>query len=59
MLTACAERSGVVRRSIAGVDHKIPRGFFIADERRRGFHLLATCNPFIVVCNPDPVERLF
>ena len=50
---------GVVRRSIAGVDHEIPRGFFITDERRRDFHLLATRNPFIVVCNRDPVERLF
>ncbi|WP_395540115.1 N-(5'-phosphoribosyl)anthranilate isomerase [Neotabrizicola sp. sgz301269] len=54
-----AERSGVVRRSIAGVDHEIRRGFFITEVRRRGFHLLETRNPSIVVCNRDPVEKLF
>lgn len=54
-----AEMGGVVRRAIAGVDHEIGRDRLVAELRRRGFHLLATRNPFIVVCNRDPVERLF
>jgi len=41
------------------VDHEIGRDRLVAELRRRGFHVLATRNPFIVVCNRDPVEILF
>lgn len=59
IFSARAAAGGVVRRSIAWVDHEIGRDRFVAEVRRRGFHLLATRNQFIVVCNRDPVEILF
>lgn len=59
MLTARAAMDRVVRRAIAGVDHEIGRDRLVAELRRRGFHLLATRNPFFVVCNSDPAEILF
>ena len=59
IFSARAAQGGVVRRSIAWVDREIGRDRFIAEVRRRGFHLLASSNQFIVVCNCDPVQVLF
>lgn len=59
IFSARAAQGGVVRRSIAWVDHEVGRDLFIAEVRRRGFHLLMTRNQFIVVCNRDPVSLLF
>jgi hypothetical protein len=59
VFSAQAARGGVVRRSIAWVDREVGRDRFIAEVRRRGFHLLVTSNQFIVVCNRDPVRMLF
>lgn len=59
IFSARAAAGGVVRRSILWVDREIGRDRFIMEVRRRGFHLLATRNQFIVVCNPDPVHMLF
>ncbi|MCB6177196.1 N-(5'-phosphoribosyl)anthranilate isomerase [Rhodobacter sp. Har01] len=59
IFAAQAARGGVVRRSIAWVDREIGRDRFLAEVRRRGFHLLATSNQFIVVCNREPVQMLF
>lgn len=49
IFSARAAQGGVVRRSIAWVDREIGRERFIAEVRRRGFHLLASSNQFIVV----------
>ncbi len=59
IFSAQAARGGVVRRSIAWVDREVGRDRFFAEVRQRGFHLLATSNQFIVVCNRDPVQLLF
>lgn len=59
VFSARAASGGVVRRSIQWVDREIGRDRFIAEVRRRGFHLLMTRNQFIVVCNRDPVQMLF
>jgi hypothetical protein len=59
IFSAQAAKGGVVRRSIAWTDREVGRDRFFAEVRSRGFHLLATSNQFIVVCNPDPVQLLF
>lgn len=59
IFSARAAQGGVVRRSIAWVDREVGRDLFVAEVRRRGFHLLASSNQFIVVCNRDPVQMLF
>lgn len=59
IFAARAAQGGVVRRSIAWVDREVGRDLFIAEVRRRGFHLLASSTQFIVVCNRDPVQMLF
>jgi hypothetical protein len=59
IFSAQAAKGGVVRRSIAWVDPEVGRDRFLAEVRRRGFHLLASSNQFIVICNRDPVQMLF
>ena len=59
IFSARAAQGGVVRRSTAWVDREVGRDLFIAEVRKRGFHLLASSNQFIVVCNRDPVQMLF
>lgn len=53
---AKSARSGsVVRRKVAWVE----RNIFVAEVRRRGFHLIEAGNQFIVVCNQGPLRVLF
>lgn len=59
IFSAKSAQGGVVRRSIAWVEREVGRDRFIAEVRSRGFHLLASRNQFIVVCNRDPVHMLF
>jgi hypothetical protein len=59
IFSAQAAKGGVVRRSIAWIDREVGRDRFFDEVRRRGFHLLASSNQFIVVCNRDPVQLLF
>jgi hypothetical protein len=59
IFSAKAAQGGVVRRSIAWVDREVGRDLFLAAVRDRGFHLLASSNQFIVVCNREPVTLLF
>ena len=59
IFSAQAAKGGVVRRSIAWVDREIGRERFFDEVWRRGFHLLASSNQFIVICNRDPVQVLF
>ncbi|TXI04773.1 MAG: N-(5'-phosphoribosyl)anthranilate isomerase [Pseudorhodobacter sp.] len=59
IFSAKAANGGVVRRSIAWVDQEVGRDRFIAEVRKRGFHLVASRSQFIVVCNRDPINILF
>jgi hypothetical protein len=58
IFSAQAAKGGVVRRSIAWVDREVGRDRFLAEVRRRGFHLVASSNQFIVICNRDPIQIL-
>ena len=54
-----ARRGAVVRRSLVWVDREVGRDRFIEEVRQRGYHLIQTCNQFIVVCHSGPVRILF
>ncbi|PYG30544.1 N-(5'-phosphoribosyl)anthranilate isomerase [Pelagimonas varians] len=51
-------RGGIVRRSVAWVEHEIGRGRFIQEVEARGFHLLECGGQFIVICNRRPIRNL-
>ena len=42
---------GVIRRDLRWIDREIGRDRFIAEVRARGFHLVETGGPWIVICN--------
>ncbi len=46
-----AARGGVVRRSAAWVEREVGRDRFVAEVRRRGYHLVETGGQLIVICN--------
>ncbi|WP_298432846.1 N-(5'-phosphoribosyl)anthranilate isomerase [uncultured Jannaschia sp.] len=46
-----AQSGGVVRRSTAWVEREVGRAAFVAEVRRRGFHLLETGGQFVVICH--------
>ena len=49
-------RGGVVRRSVRDVEREVGRARFIAEVRRRGFHLVECGGQFIVICNAGQVH---
>lgn len=59
IFSAHAAQGGMVRRSVSWVEREVGRDRFIAEVRRRGFHLISSGNQFIVVCHSGPVEILF
>lgn len=44
-------RGGVVRRAVRWVESEIGRDRFVAEVRRRGFHLIECGPQFIVICH--------
>ncbi|MCB1396285.1 MAG: N-(5'-phosphoribosyl)anthranilate isomerase [Rhodobacteraceae bacterium] len=50
------EKGGVIRRSVAWVDHEIGRDRLADEVRQRGFHLLEAGGQFIVVCTRGPIS---
>ena len=52
------DKGGVIRRSVAWVEHEIGRELFIAEIRRRGFCLLEAGGQFIVICSRGPIRRI-
>ncbi|MGB3314951.1 MAG: N-(5'-phosphoribosyl)anthranilate isomerase [Albidovulum sp.] len=44
-------RGGIVRRNVTWVENEIGRDRFIAEVRRRGFHLVECGPQFIVICH--------
>jgi hypothetical protein len=59
IFAAKAAEGQVIRRNIAWIDREVGRARFMAEVRRRGFHLLQTADQFIVVCHSGPVHMLF
>jgi hypothetical protein len=51
-------RAGVVRRAIRDVEREVGRDAFIAEVRRRGFHLIECGGQFVVICNSGPMQIL-
>jgi hypothetical protein len=51
-------RAGVVRRAIRDVEREVGRDAFIAEVRRRGFHLVECGGQFIVICNSGQLRIL-
>lgn len=49
---------GVLRRSVAWVEHEIGRDRFIGEVRRRGFHMLECGGQFVVVCSDSPIRMI-
>jgi hypothetical protein len=46
-----AGRGGIVRRAVKDIDREVGRDRFIAEVRRRRFHLVECGGQFIVICN--------
>lgn len=46
-------RGGVVRRAVGWVETEIGRDRFVAEVRRRGFHLIECGPQFIVICHQN------
>ncbi|MFO6463570.1 hypothetical protein ACK8OR_04185 [Jannaschia sp. KMU-145] len=40
-----------MRRSTAWVEREVGRAAFVAEVRRRGFHILETGGQFVVICH--------
>ncbi|GHE05157.1 N-(5'-phosphoribosyl)anthranilate isomerase [Defluviimonas sp. 20V17] len=51
-------RGGVIRRSVAWVEHEIGRERLIAEVRARGFCLLECGGQFVVICQRGAIRRL-
>ena len=52
------ESGGVIRRSVAWVEHEIGQARFVEEVRQRGFHLIEASGQFIVICSPGPIRRI-
>nr|WP_149586994.1 N-(5'-phosphoribosyl)anthranilate isomerase [Tabrizicola flagellatus] len=53
-----AATGGVVRRSIRDVEREVGRARFVAEVRRRGFHLVECGGQYIVICNQGQIRIL-
>ena len=51
-------RGGVVRRAVRDVEREVGRNQFVAEVRRRGFHLVECGGQFIVICNSGQIKIL-
>ena len=49
-------KGGIVRRAVADVERELGRDIFVAEVRRRGFHLVECGGQFIVICSADPMR---
>jgi len=57
--TKAARRGAVVRRSMAWVEREVGRDRFLAEIRRRNYHLIQTAGQYIVICHDGPINLLF
>lgn len=51
-------RAGVVRRAVGDVEREVGRDIFIAEVRRRCFHLIECGGQFVVICNSGPLQLI-
>jgi hypothetical protein len=49
-------KAGIVRRAVQDVEREVGRPAFVAEVRRRGFHLIECGGQFIVICNPGQMQ---
>ncbi|MFM2391540.1 MAG: hypothetical protein RLZZ437_3095 [Pseudomonadota bacterium] len=54
-----AANGGVIRRNRLWVENEVGRDRFIAEVRKRGFHLLETGQQLIVICHRGAVHMHF
>lgn len=60
IFSAKAVRKGaVIRRSMSWIDREVDRDRFVAEVRRRGFHLIETADQFIVICHDGEIRMIF
>jgi hypothetical protein len=50
------EKGGVVRRSVRDVEQQVGRADFVAEVRRRGFHMVECGGQFVVICNTGHMQ---
>jgi len=53
------QRGGVVRRSLRWVEAEVGREVFVAEVRRRGWHLVECNGQLVVFCTRRPIQVLF
>jgi hypothetical protein len=51
-------KGGVVRRAVVDVEREVGRAAFLAEVRRRKFHLVECGGQFIVICNAGHMQVL-
>jgi hypothetical protein len=49
-------KGGIVRRAVRDVEREVGRAAFMAEVRRRGFHLIECGGQFIVICNTGQMQ---
>ncbi len=49
-------RGGIVRRAVKDIEREVGRERFIAEVRRRRFHMVECGGQFIVICNPGHMQ---
>lgn len=52
-------RGGVVRRSAAWVEREVGRDRFVAEVKKRGYHLVETGGQLIVICNAGGLKVIY
>ncbi|SDC95580.1 N-(5'-phosphoribosyl)anthranilate isomerase [Ruegeria marina] len=57
--TRAAQRGAVVRRSMSWVEREVGRDRFLAEMRRRNYHVIETADQFVVICHNGPIRLLF
>lgn len=50
--TRSATEGGIIGRAVRDEEREVGREVFMAEVRRRQFHLVECGGPFIVICNP-------
>ncbi len=50
------KKGGIVRRAVKDIEREVGRDAFVAEVRRRKFHLVECGGQFIVICNPGHLQ---
>lgn len=52
------QKAGVLRRAVADVEREVGRPAFVAEVKRRGFHLLEVGGQFVIICQPGALRLI-